>query len=96
MTKTQLIQLAAGTTSGIDTAIPIDWSDKLRDLGFDNPAAWFAFDHRTSCFGEPLFLGDAVMDVIHRAMAALMEDCDDTTRISNAYSILDGSLPDVN
>ena len=70
-------------STGIDTAVPQPWLDKVRILGIKDQFVWsYQEKDGNTMFGKPISIGDLVLDEIVHGRAVLLL-ADEYTRLRN-------------
>ena len=73
MNKGQIINLIPDGSGKIDSAVPLDWSVKVRQEGIDT--FWYAWDYRVNkIHGEPLSLLPIYIESLEKSMEDLVSE----------------------
>lgn len=85
MNKGEIINLIPGGSGKIDSAVPLDWSIKAREIGVD--PSMYVWDYRTnSIHGQPLCLYPFYLESLEKSMESMVEEIIEIKRLNHVDS----------
>lgn len=81
ITKGQNLELTTPNTNGIDTAIPLQYADRIKEIHPNFSTMFHVYDYRTATFGEMLNVAEAFVLEMQSVMSGKREQENDKVEL---------------